>query len=75
MWMEEKLGTRVNQERTDEAIATGARTIAIGCPFCQVMLSDGVASAQADVEREDQVQVMDVARLLLRAAKKGAASK
>ena len=75
MWMEEKIGKRVNQDRTEEALATGARTIAIGCPFCQVMLSDGVASAQSDVEREDQVQVMDVARLLLRAAKAGAAQK
>jgi Fe-S oxidoreductase len=72
MWMEEKIGKRVNLERTEEALATGARTIAIACPFCRVMLSDGVAEAQADVEREDQVQVMDVAQLLLRAARNGA---
>ena len=72
MWMEEKIGKRVNQERTEEALATGSQTIAIGCPFCRVMLSDGVASAQSDVEREDQVQVMDVSQLLLRAAKAGA---
>jgi Fe-S oxidoreductase len=69
MWMEEKLGSRINGNRTAEAIATGAETIAIGCPFCNIMLGDGVAEAQADVEREDQVQVMDVARLLLRAVK------
>jgi len=75
MWMEEKIGTRVNGERTDEALATGAKTIAIGCPFCRVMLSDGVAEAQADVEREEQVQVMDVSQLLLRAAKNGAATR
>jgi Fe-S oxidoreductase len=74
MWMEEKIGKRVNIERTEEAIATGAGTIAIACPFCRVMLSDGVAEAQADVEREDQVQVMDVAQLLLRAARNGVAA-
>ncbi len=69
MWMEERIGKRVNAERTEEAIATGAKTIAIACPFCRVMLSDGVNEAQADVEREDQVQVLDVAQLLLRATK------
>ena len=69
MWMEEKIGKRINLERTEEAIGTGARTIAIGCPFCRVMISDGVAEIQKDVEREDQVQVMDVAQLLLRAAR------
>ncbi len=71
MWMEEKIGKRVNTERTEEAIATGAKTIAVGCPFCRVMLSDGVAEVQSDVEREEQVQVVDVAQLLLKAAKNG----
>ncbi len=74
MWMEETIGKRVNTERTEEAIATGAETIAIGCPFCRVMLSDGVQTVQADVEREEQVQVVDVAQLLLKAAKNGAAA-
>jgi Fe-S oxidoreductase len=71
MWMEEKIGKRVNTERTEEAIGTGAETIAVACPFCRVMLSDGVAAVQADREREDQVQVVDVSQLLLRAAKTG----
>jgi Fe-S oxidoreductase len=74
MWMEETIGKRVNQERTEEAIATGAETIAIACPFCRVMLSDGVASAQSEVAREEQVQVLDVAQLLLRASKNGEAT-
>jgi len=69
--MEEKIGKRVNIDRTEEAIGTGAETIAIACPFCRVMLSDGVAAVQADREREDQVQVVDVSQLLLRAAKTG----
>jgi Fe-S oxidoreductase len=70
MWMEEKIGTRVNTNRTEEAIATGAATIAVGCPFCRVMLSDGVGELQSDREKEDQVQVQDVAQLLLRAVKR-----
>jgi Fe-S oxidoreductase len=65
MWMEEKIGKRVNNERTEEAIATGASTIAVGCPFCRVMISDGVGAVQAGVEQADQVQVRDVAQLLL----------
>ena len=65
MWMEEKIGKRVNTERTEEAIATGASAIAVGCPFCRVMISDGVGSVQQGMEAADQVQVLDVAQLLL----------
>jgi Fe-S oxidoreductase len=64
MWMEETLGKRVNEDRTNEAIDTGATKVAIGCPFCRVMISDGVATAQAD-GRGENVQVVDVAELLL----------
>ena len=42
MWMEEHIGKRVNHERVDEALATGASKIATGCPFCRVMMTDGV---------------------------------
>ena len=69
MWMEEKLGTRVNINRTQEAIGTGADTIAVGCPFCRVMISDGVAAVQSDIEQEDQVTVVDVAQLLLQSVR------
>jgi Fe-S oxidoreductase len=48
MWMEEKLGTRINTNRTDEAVATGADRIAIGCPFCKDMLSEGLSAAQSE---------------------------
>ena len=65
MWMEENLGTRVNANRTDEAVATGAETVAVGCPFCRVMISDGVTGIQQDGGAEG-VEVMDVAQLLLR---------
>jgi len=44
MWMEETIGTRISANRADEAIATGADVIATACPFCTVMLSDGVAA-------------------------------
>jgi Fe-S oxidoreductase len=49
MWMEEKLGTRINVNRTEE-VATGAERIAVGCPFCKVMLSDGLKVAEGAVE-------------------------
>ena len=63
MWMEEKIGTRINLNRVDEAIATGAEEVAVACPFCRVMVSDGVAA------RESSVEVLDVAQALLRSVK------
>ena len=59
MWMEENLGSRINLNRVDEAIATGADQIAVACPFCRVMVSDGVTARQSSVE------VLDVAQVLL----------
>ncbi len=69
MWMEEKLGTRINATRTAEAVATGADRIAIGCPFCRVMLSDGLSAAQSDGSARDDVEVVDVAQMLLAAVR------
>jgi Fe-S oxidoreductase len=60
MWMEEQTGKKINLERTEEAVATGAGTIATGCPFCYVMLDDGVK----DLGRDEQVAVKDIAMLL-----------
>lgn len=60
MWMEEKLGSRINLNRVDEAIATGADQVAVACPFCRVMVSDGMTGRQSDVE------VLDVAQRLLK---------
>lgn len=64
MWMEEHIGKRVNHERVDEALATGAETIATACPFCRVMISDGVDDRQELAGREG-VQIRDIAQLLL----------
>ncbi|MDT7768205.1 MAG: hypothetical protein QOI30_1201, partial [Mycobacterium sp.] len=64
MWMEEHIGKRINHERVDEALATGATTIATACPFCRVMVSDGVNDRQEAAGREG-VDVRDVAQLLL----------
>jgi len=63
MWMEEKIGTRINLNRVDEAIATGAQEIAVACPFCRVMTGDGV------IARDSKVEVLDVAQALLRSVK------
>jgi len=63
MWMEEKIGTRININRVEEAIATGAEEIAVACPFCRVMVTDGATAKAPDVE------VMDVAQALLRSVK------
>ena len=74
MWMEEKLGSRINMNRTAEAVATGAGAIAVGCPFCRVMLSDGLSSMQADATAPAAVEVLDVAQLLLEAVGRGRAA-
>ncbi|WP_020578533.1 (Fe-S)-binding protein [Actinopolymorpha alba] len=71
MWMEERIGSRVNLERTSEAVATGAERIATGCPFCKVMLSDGVTQQQADGSAGQDVEVIDVAQLLLESVRRG----
>jgi Fe-S oxidoreductase len=70
MWMEEHIGKRVNVERTEEAMDT-ASTIATGCPFCRVMITDGVddVAASRDVEK---AEVLDVAQLLLGSLDKSA---
>jgi Fe-S oxidoreductase len=63
MWMEEKIGTRINLNRVDEAIDTGVPEVAVACPFCRIMVGDGMVARQSDVE------VLDVAQVLLRSVK------
>ena len=71
MWMEERLGTRINMNRTEEAVGTGAGTIAVGCPFCKVMLGDGLTSMQSEQRAPESTEVLDVAQLLLEAVRRG----
>ena len=66
MFMEENQGKRVNIERTEELISTGAKTIAVNCPFCMTMISDGVKMKDAD-----DVQVKDVSEILLESMENG----
>ncbi|MGZ4452166.1 MAG: (Fe-S)-binding protein [Nocardioides sp.] len=75
MWMEEKIGSRINRNRTDEAVGTGADQIAVGCPFCRVMISDGLTASQADGTARESVEVLDVAQMLLASVKGEQATK
>ena len=60
MWMEESLGTRVNLERTDEALGTGADIVSTACPYCMIMLDDAVRANG----KEEEVRVMDLSQLV-----------
>jgi Fe-S oxidoreductase len=60
MWMEEGRGTRINAERTRQVLETGVDTVATACPFCMVMLGDGLADARP----AGDVVAMDVSELL-----------
>ena len=64
MWMEETTGTKVNDARSEELIATGASRIATACPFCYIMIDDGVKGAGKE---EDEVRVADISMHLLEA--------
>ncbi|MGZ4773038.1 MAG: (Fe-S)-binding protein, partial [Ilumatobacteraceae bacterium] len=68
MWMEESIGTKVNDERAREAISTGASRVATACPFCYIMLDDGVKAAGVE---ETEVKVADIAIHLLDAIEAG----
>jgi Fe-S oxidoreductase len=66
MWMEEKIGTRVNHNRTDEILASGVDTVATACPFCTIMLRDGVQDRNAG----ERVQVLNVSELVAKSMKR-----
>ena len=69
MWMDENIGTRVNENRTDEALATEPDLVTAACPFCVVMLTDGVAMRQQQGRASEDVEVTDVAEVLLRSVR------
>ena len=58
MWMEENQGKRINIERTEELLATGADAIAVACPFCMTMISDGVKANESEVPVFDTAEVV-----------------
>jgi len=68
MWMEESIGKKVNDERAQEALSTGASRVATACPYCYIMLDDGVKGAGVD---DDQVKVGDISMHLLEAIEAG----
>ncbi|WHT19321.1 (Fe-S)-binding protein [Crossiella sp. CA-258035] len=70
MWMEERIGKRINVDRVDEALGTAPTKIATGCPFCRVMLTDGVTQRQNEGQGAS-VEVVDVSQLLLSAVRRG----
>jgi Fe-S oxidoreductase len=69
MWLDEKLGTRINETRTDELLAQAPDVIAAACPYCVDMLADGVRLRQQQGRAGKHVQTADVAELLLRAVR------
>jgi Fe-S oxidoreductase len=66
MWMEERIGKRINTERIEEALALSPDTISTACPYCLVMLGDAVSAKKASGEAKETLEVVDVAQLLVR---------
>jgi Fe-S oxidoreductase len=70
MWMEETRGTRINAERTRQALETGAATVATACPYCMTMMKDGLADAASaaaaggDGAAAGVVSARDIAEIL-----------
>jgi Fe-S oxidoreductase len=67
MWMEERIGKRINTERIEEALSTDPDTVSTACPYCLVMLGDAVNEKKSSGEAKDSLEVVDVAQLLARA--------
>ena len=69
MWLEERTGKRINQERIDEALALDPDTVTTACPYCMVMLGDAVNAKKAAGHAKPELEVIDVAQLLVRSVK------
>ncbi|ATL29249.1 (Fe-S)-binding protein [Streptomyces formicae] len=69
MWMEERIGKRINTERVDEALSLNPDIVSTACPFCLVMLTDSVNGKKNDGKAKESLQVVDVAQLLLESVK------
>jgi hypothetical protein len=66
MWMEERIGKRINIERIDEALGTDPDTISTPCPYCLVMLGDAISAKKSSGEASESLEIVDVATLLAR---------
>ncbi|MGW1198236.1 heterodisulfide reductase-related iron-sulfur binding cluster [Streptomyces sp. NPDC002536] len=73
MWMEERIGKRINNERVDEALSLNPDIVSTACPFCLVMLTDSVNGKKNDGQAKESIQVVDVAQLLLESVRTPAA--
>jgi len=71
MWMEERIGKRINTERIEEALALDPDTISTACPYCLVMLGDAIAAKKGAGQAKDTLEVVDVAQLLARSVTAG----
>jgi Fe-S oxidoreductase len=69
MWMEERIGRRINVERVDEALSTNPDVISTACPYCLVMLGDSITARKQAGEVPESMEVVDVAQLLLTSVK------
>ena len=69
MWLEERIGKRINEERIDEALALNPDTISTACPYCMVMLGDAVNAKKAAGQARPELEVIDVAQLLVRSVR------
>ena len=70
MWLEERIGKRINTERIDEALALNPDTVSTACPYCMVMLGDAINAKKASGEAKDSLEVIDVAQLLVRSVRR-----
>jgi Fe-S oxidoreductase len=75
MWMEERIGKRINIERIDEALATGPDKVSTACPYCLVMLGDAIAAKKASGEAPESLEIVDVAQLLARSVQPAVAAR
>ncbi|GLW09069.1 (Fe-S)-binding protein [Microtetraspora sp. NBRC 13810] len=69
MWMEERIGKRINTERVDEALTTDPDRVSTACPFCLVMLGDAINEKKNSGAAKESLEVVDVAQLLIRSVK------
>jgi Fe-S oxidoreductase len=69
MWLEERIGTRINENRIEEALALDPDTVSTACPYCMVMLGDAVNAKKNAGQAKESLEVIDVAQLLVRSVR------